>query len=138
MELKYWEWTWWGVNRGLLIVLNGIEMINTEINKAVTESFNRTKWNWNTVSPTMRWYNPSLLLIVLNGIEILGFLSADSLPLRLLIVLNGIEMKKTWQANNANHPFNRTKWNWNMANIESSFCGGRILLIVLNGIEMKI
>ena len=43
----------------------------------------------------MRWYNPSLLLIVLNGIEILGFLSADSLPLRLLIVLNGIEMKKT-------------------------------------------
>ena len=53
-------------------------------------AFNRTKWNWNEYF-AYNWLWISMLLIVLNGIEI----CFDG----QYICLNGT--------------FNRTKWNWN-------------------------
>ena len=80
---------------------------------ASAPAFNRTKWNWNDEAS---WGSrkKSVLLIVLNGIEMNLGITNSMLDVNLLIVLNGIEIRI---AENA-------------ARISS-------LLIVLNGIEMK-
>ena len=55
-------------------------------------------------------YLLSLLLIVLNGIEIFG--EEAAVPLNfLLIVLNGIEICALGEADRGGGAFNRTKWN---------------------------
>ena len=116
----------------LLIVLNGIEIEKDIDWKQFDETFNRTKWNWNSLPQTGDWVGKSfnrtkwnwnkysaggltshrMLLIVLNGIEIRKA-SQNEKPMCLLIVLNGIEITAE---------IKRKDIHW--------------LLIVLNGIEM--
>ena len=123
----------------LLIVLNGIEIVQLQDGVRGGRPFNRTKWNWNGKSG-VRYFFPPLLLIVLNGIEMVLCLLFDVCPLFLLIVLNGIEILRLlhWSRflrlllivlNGIEivlsiccirfcFAFNRTKWNWNLMDID--------------------
>ena len=107
-------------------------MCSLEASQSVANSFNRTKWNWNFHFLLFFFWSPMLLivlngieillillllrpvmlLIVLNGIEICVAVSLYELP-RLLIVLNGIEMIQFLHNALPSWSFNRTKWNWN-------------------------
>ena len=113
MELKFVSMDSTFVWMELLIVLNGIEILESLLFPWILETFNRTKWNWNSKRNfTMKGgqafnrtkWNWNKFHI--DGLERSHW---------LLIVLNGIEMLESSFAYGLWNAFNRTKWNWNIA-----------------------